>query len=177
MYAALLCNGPSRVAYSATSQYDYVMGCNVPWAKVDSTVLIDKAMAEFWWKNRKAYDTDPLTATVPIYMSTRCWMVAKHKTNPDYWKKKLLGLVDAGTKEDSSGHVAARQLISLGYKEIDIYGCDAWFKDDTVSYTHEVLIKKRDADRLISNAIGWRKTWNEMMQFNPDVSLNFIETT
>jgi hypothetical protein len=175
MKAALLCNGPSRVAYSASSQYNYVMGCNVPWTKVDSTVVIDKGMATFWWNQREKFDNEAFTATVPIYMSNRCWMVVKHKTNADYWKERLLGFVDAGTKEDSSGHVAARQLIALGYKEIDIYGCDAWFKDDTVSYTHEVLIKNRDADKLISNAIGWRKTWNDIMQLNPDVKLNFIE--
>ena len=166
MKAALLCNGPSRSLFTSTDGYNYLIGCNVPWRQVDSTVVLDVGIVQNWWKNKL-----PL---VPTWFSEHAWRETKFK-NREYFKDSFLGLVKPLPEYDSSGHVACSKLIELGYTEIDIYGCDSWFKNDTESFTHKYIdSRSSDMNKHIS---VWRARWYEMTGNHPDVDFNFIGDT
>ena len=163
MKAALLCNGPSRSLFTSTDGYNYLIGCNVPWRQVDSTVVLDVGMIQKWWKNK--------LPPVPTWFSEHAWRETKFK-NREYFKDSFLGLVKPLPEYDSSGHVACSKLIELGYDEIDIYGCDSWFTPTTDSYTHQYMDSRpRDTSKHI---VGWRKRWDTIIANNPKVKFNFI---
>ena len=166
MNAALLCNGPSRSLFTSTNGYNYLIGCNVPWRQVDSTVVLDVGIVQNWWKNKL-----PL---VPTWFSEHAWRETKFK-NREYFKDSFLGLVKPLPEYDSSGHVACSKLIELGYTEIDIYGCDSWFTSNTDSYTHQYNdTRPIDTSKHI---IGWRNRWNTIIANNTEVKITFIGDT
>ena len=76
---------------------------------------------------------------------------------------------------DLAGHCAARILLKMNVSQIDIYGCDSWFKNDTESFTHKYIdSRSSDMNKHIS---VWRARWYEMMGNHPDVNFNFIGDT
>lgn len=170
--AALLGNGPSRKFYDPSKVYDYRLGCNIPWTDVDATLILDENIIKLWWKNHDLIK-------VPAYISKEAWMRGDElKTFRPMINEKnfLLGLVDKiPNSNESSGNVAARKLIELGYKRIDIYGCDAAFIEahghNTKSYTRE-FISNID---MINNSYKWKLRWDELVKNNPDVTFNFIK--
>lgn len=164
MRAALLCNGPSRSLYTDSTKYDYVIGCNVPWSKVDSTVVIDNEVVQKWYKVKNLI-------SVPTWFSENAWRETRFKERK-FFEPFFLGLVKQLPEHDSCGHVACRKLIEMNYTNIDIYGCDACFDYDNSSYTHQwvdtrFVDKKKQID-------GWRKHWNMIMHSHSDVQINFI---
>jgi hypothetical protein len=164
MKAAVLCNGPSRVAFQGKEGYDYVIGCNIPWCgEVDSTVVLDVGVVAKWWKEK--------LPKIPTWFSEHAWRETKFR-NRDYFMESFLGLVKPLPEYDSSGHVACSKLIELGYKEIDIYGCDSWFTEMTDSYTHQ-FVDSRPSDTS-KHIVGWRKRWNTIIDGNPEVKITFI---
>jgi len=165
MKAALLANGPSRVLFDLQSKnrYNYIIGCNVPWTDVNSTVVLDIGIVQQWWKNKL-----PLC---PIWFSEHAWRETRF-TNRKYFENHFLGLVKPLPEYDTSGHVACSKLIELGYKEIDIYGCDSWFIEDTSSYTHQFHDTR--PENMDKHIIGWRKRWNSIIENHKDVFINFI---
>mgnify|MGYP003343051175 FL=1 len=163
MKAALLCNGPSRSLFTSTDGYNYLIGCNVPWRQVDSTVVLDVGIVQNWWKNKL-----PL---VPTWFSEHAWRETKFKDR-NYFLSSFLGLVKPLPEYDSSGHVACSKVIELGYNEIDIYGCDSWFTSNTDSYTHQYNdTRPSDTSKHI---VGWRNRWNTIIANNPEVKITFI---
>ena len=163
MKAAVLCNGPSRTLYTADGGYDYIIGCNIPWTQVDSTVVLDIGVVQQWYKKK--------IPQVPTWFSEHAWRETKF-TDRQYFEKYLLGLVRPLPEYDSSGHVALSQVLKLGYKTIDIYGCDSWFTTNTDSYTHQYSDSRpNDMSKHID---GWRKRWCDVMSNHPDVTVNFI---
>ena len=120
--AALLGNGPSRKFYDPSKVYDYRLGCNIPWADVDATLILDENIIKLW-------DKDHDLIKVPVYISREAWRYGDElKTFRPFIKqnKLLISIVDKIPKSnESSGNVAARKLVELGYKRIDVYGCDA----------------------------------------------------
>jgi hypothetical protein len=163
MKAAVLCNGPSRFDYQGRNGYDYVMGCNIPWTEVDSTIVLDIGVVDKWLKNK--------IPTVPTWFSEHAWRETKFKDR-NYFMSSFLGIVKPLPEYDSSGHVACSKVIQLGYKEINIYGCDSWFTEVTDSYTHQ-FTDTRPKDRS-HHIVGWRKRWNAIISANPDVRITFI---
>lgn len=163
MIAAVLCNGPSRIAFQDRARYNYVIGCNIPWTEVDSTVVLDIGVVAKWWQYK--------LPNVPTWFSEHAWRETKFK-NREYFKETFLGLVKPLPEYDSSGHVACSKVIELGYTEIDIYGCDSWFTNDTSSHTHKYL-DTRPTDTS-KHVIGWRKRWESIINSNPDVKITFI---
>lgn len=159
MKTALLCNGPSRVAFKPDLGYNYIIGCNIPWTKVDSTVVIDVKVL------------DKLDQPVKLYASRNAWRDCPTKT-----RDKLIGylveLFDPLVDYDSTGHAAARVLLTLGATEIDIYGCDSWFEMNTESYTHRYVDSR--SDNMSKHVSVWRSRWHELMGKNPQVKFNFI---
>lgn len=163
MKAAVLCNGPSRSLFTSPDGYDYIIGCNIPWRQVDSTVVLDIGVVAKWWQNK--------LPNVPTWFSEHAWRETKFR-NREYFKDYFLGLVKPLPAYDSSGHVATSKVIQLGYDEIDIYGCDSWFEDNTDSFTHQ-YVDGRPQDRS-KHIVGWRKRWETIINSHPEVKINFI---
>ena len=159
MKSALLCNGPSRVAFQDRLRYNYIIGCNIPWTQVDTTVVMDVSVL------------DKMNNDVAFFVSRKAWLECptKHK---DKLIGCLRGLFDPIPDYDSAGHAACRKLLELGATEIDIYGCDSWFTNNTESYTHQ-FVDSRSED-MTKNVSVWRARWYELMDKNPQVVFNFI---
>lgn len=157
MKTALLCNGPSRVAFNSELLYNYTIGCNIPWTKVDSTVVMDAEVLN-------KYD-----CYTRFYSSRIAWR--------DCIKKEklighLIGLFDSLPEYDSAGHAAARILLQIGAKQIDVYGCDSWFDNTTESYTHK-YVDSRSTD-MTKHVRVWKQRWEQLMEQHPEVTFNFI---
>lgn len=160
MKVALLGNGTSRnIFLNSTNRYDYIIGCNIPWTVVDATVIIDINVL------------DKLDATCKLYVSRKAWMECPLKKR-DKLIGTLIGLFDPIPDYDSTGHAAARIVLERGATEIDIYGCDSWFTNDTESYTHQ-FVDSRSID-MSKNVSVWRARWYELMATHPQVVFNFI---
>lgn len=157
MRVALLGNGDSRILFDSADRYDYLIGCNVPWRQVDSTVVLDVNVL------------DKLPLPNKIYASRKAWMECSKKEELIGY---LIEIFDSIPDYDSAGHAAARILIKLGAKQIDIYGCDSWFTNNTESYTHQ-WVDSRSID-MSKNVSVWRARWYEMMATHPHIDFNFI---
>jgi hypothetical protein len=159
MRVALLGNGNSRNCFTEPDGYDYLIGCNVPWRQVNSTVVLDVNVLEKFDKH------------VDLFVSRKAWIECSNKI-----KNKLIGslrgLFDPLPEYDSTGHAACRKLLELGATEIHIYGCDSWFTNDTESYTHK-YVDSRSMD-MTKNVSVWRARWYELMAKHPQVVFNFI---
>jgi len=172
MIAALLGNGPSRKFYDPSKAYNYRLGCNIPWADVDATLILDENIIRLWWK-----DHDLIK--VPAYFSRTAWMYGDElKTFRPFIKENnlFLGLVEKKPhSNESSGNVAAKKLVELGYTELDIYGCDAAFTEthghNTESYTREHI----SGIDMINNSYKWKLEWQETIKKYPNVKFNFIK--
>lgn len=172
MKAALLGNGPSRKFYDPSKVYDFRMGCNIPWADVDATLILDENIVTLWNK-----DHDLIK--VPAYISRKAWMYGDElKTFRPFILENnyLIELVDKIAKSfESSGNVAARKLIELGYTELDIYGCDAAFTAthgyNTKSYTRDFI----NGTDMVNNSYKWKLEWDKLVKANPTVKFNFIK--
>ena len=166
MKCAVLCNGPSRVDYQPSIEYNYVVGCNIPWTTVNATVIVDENVIDRWSK-------EPDLIKVPAYFSRKAWMYTDEIKKRDFFTSYMIEIIDTLPDFDSSGHNAVKCMIRKGYTEIDIYGCDSWFEQTIVSYTHQYF-KNLNADNDIKYVNGWRQRWNEIMVGSPEVKLNFI---
>lgn len=170
--AALLGNGPSRKFYDPSKAYDYRLGCNIPWADVDATLILDENIIRLWHK-------DHSLIKVPAYISREAWMYGDElKTFRPFIKenKYLISIVDKIPKiNESSGNVAARKLVELGYKRIDIYGCDAAFTaapgHNLNSYTREFI----PSTDMINNSYKWKLNWDALVKKHPEITFNFIK--
>lgn len=166
MKCAVLCNGPSRVDYQPSTEYDYVIGCNVPWTDVNATVVLDEIVIDRWCK-------EPNLIKVPAYFSRKAWMHTDSIKKRDFFIPYMIEIIDILPDFDSSGHNAVKCMIRKGYKEIDIYGCDSWFEQTIVSYTHKYFNNLNSNDSK-KHVIGWRKRWQEIIDGSPQVQFNFI---
>lgn len=168
MKGAVLCNGPSRVAYSPGG-YDYVIGCNIPWTRVDATVVLDENVIKLWANN-------PDLITVPTYFSVKAWMYTDEIKKRDMFRPYLVKTITPKYPYHSSGHNAAEIAISKGCTTLDVYGCDSWFsKNGGGSYTRQHIKSGGIANGDMKAIEGWRKRWQEIIDENPEVSINFIK--
>lgn len=163
MKAAVLCNGDSRSSFTEPDRYHYIIGCNIPWWKVDATVIVDVGVIQQWCSRK--------IPPVPTWFSEKSWLETRFDDRK-YFEGYMLGLVRTLPEYDSSGHVALCQAIKLGYKQVDIYGCDSWFNSNTDSYTHQ-FTDSRSTD-MSKHIVGWRKRWNDIISSNTEVVINFI---
>jgi hypothetical protein len=163
MRTALLGNGNSRILYEPNpNKYDYVIGCNIPWTTVDATVIMDVNVLEKFdtlWK---------------CYISRKAWIECPNKIK-DKIVGCVIGLFETVPDYDSAGHAACRKLLELGSTEIDIYGCDSWFTNNTDSYTHQ-WIDSRSID-MSKNVSVWRARWYDLIAKHSNVKFNFIGET
>ena len=167
--AAVLGNGPSRKFYDPSKAYDFRMGCNIPWTDVDATIILDQNIIELWAK-------DKTLIKVPAYFSSKAWTAAdEFRLRAHLYSNDLfLGLIGKDPDE-SSGNVAAKKLVEEGYAEIDIYGCDAYWTEqsryNTESYTREFIT---DPD-MANNSSKWKSLWDNFIANHPEVKFNFIK--
>lgn len=169
MKAAVLCNGPSRVVYQPSDDYQLVMGCNIPWTKTDATCIVDDVVVMKWNEQRELVNTK-------VYFSIEAWRKACELDQP-FFEQFYAGEVKHGNHYDSSGHTAVRTVLGLGYTEIDIYGCDAYFKQNVESYTSNFITRDTSPNselRKVERAKGWKVQWNIMIEANRHVKFNFI---
>lgn len=157
MITALLCNGPSRVAFNPEIKYNYTIGCNIPWAPVDATVILDYEVF------------DKIQTPIKFFASVDAWRECRKRARlVDYF----LGFVNTMKDYDSAGHVACRKLIELNPTQIDIYGCDSMWENTTESFTHKYIdTRSTDMGKHVS---VWRQRWYELMESNPNIVFNFI---
>lgn len=157
MKVGVLCNGASRSLFTEPSRYDYLIGCNIPWTKVDSTVIMDVGVLE------------KLEHSFRFYCSRTAWREVHKK---EKYVGGLIELFDSLPEYDSTGHAAARIVLSMGATEVDIYGCDSWWENNTESYTHK-YIDSRSND-MTKNVSAWRANWYKLMSEHKEVVFNFI---
>lgn len=166
--AAVLCNGPSRSSFQSRIGYDLVLGCNIPWTDVDATVVLDEEVIKAWQKRLELIKCK-------VYYSRKAWdYFHRYKHERAFFMERSAGIVQVQPQYHSAGHVAVEKAINLGYKVIDIYGCDVMFADTIASYTRQHIPNnvRDDSKRHIQ---GWRDRWNKIIESHPEITLNFIK--
>lgn len=169
MKAAILCNGPSRVAFQEKVGYNYVIGCNIPWTEVNATVIIDGNVIHRWSK-------DLTLISCPAFFTTRAWRttdevkIRKHIEDNNLF----IDLMPDYPEFYSAGHVAALIMCENDYTELDIFGCDSMFEDTVESFTN-TLIDDHNPDSEKQRIVNWRKNWDKLKEEYPNVIFNFIK--
>lgn len=167
--AAVLCNGPSRISYGPSALYDYVLGCNAPWTRVDATVVLDIQMVKAWDQHRDIIKC-------PVYYSRQSYEFAV-QLDKDFYEPFTAGVLNIQSHAHSSGHNAVELLIKQGYKKIDVYGCDAYFNQSrSDSFTRSFIpIESPNAElRAHSKMVGWKARWDQLLADNPQCEIKFI---
>lgn len=157
MKCAVLCNGPSRIDYKPSSGYNYVIGCNIPWTKVDATVVLDVNVLDRW------------KSPCNFYSSVSAW---RELRNRDRFTDYFLGFINTELEYDSAGHAACRKVLEMNPTVINIYGCDSWFVNNTDSYTHQYVDSR--AEDMTKNVSVWRSRWYTLMDSHKNIEFNFI---
>lgn len=171
MKCAILGNGPSRSAYSPDKEYNYRIGCNIPWAVTDCTIIIDPDVITSWsfkldiikcpvWLSKVAYRHSDKVNIQPTKKSMRKYIEENNL---------FLGIQPQPDRY-SSGHISTMKAIELGYKDLDLYGFDSYFRNEMDSYTR-LHVK----DKPMNHVERWRKVWDEIIEAHPNVNFNFID--
>lgn len=167
MKCAVLCNGPSRSTYNPQTEYAYRIGCNIPWTKVDCTVILDPQMVKVLVRDISLIDCG-------VYFSQAAWDYVEEVKAVSLFNS--LGIIEKTQKGLSSGNLACIKAIELGYTDIDIYGADAMTTNDirsnnvSKSYTRNFL----DSDSM-NMSPDWRHNFNRMIESHPEVKFNFVK--
>ena len=167
MKCAVLCNGPSRSIYNPKTEYAYRIGCNIPWTKVDCTVILDSQLVKVLIKDISLINCD-------VYFSQAAWDYIEEVGASAMFKS--LGIIEKTRKGLSSGNLACLKAVELGYTDIDIYGADAMTTNDirsnnvSKSYTRNFL----DSDGM-NMSPNWKTNFNRMIESHPEVNFNFVK--
>jgi len=165
---AVLCNGSSRFAFKSNLGYDYVIGCNIPWRDVDTTIIIDKEVVDYLSENTELIKYD-------IVFGRDAWRHSDEIKKRRYFDDYFNGLIDVPNEPYySSGHAAVQYAIDDGYTNIDIYGCDSYFEEGSASYTHQFVNSNSEGQPLRMLA-AWKVRWDYIIHNNPHVQFNFIK--
>lgn len=168
MKCAVLCNGPSRSAYNPETEYAFRIGCNIPWTKVDCTVILDQQLVNILVANPSLIDFN-------IYFSKDAWEHVRTIKAEPLFEDRFLGTIVKTRKGLSSGNLACMKAVELGYKDIDIYGADAFTTNDVRSNTVRKSYTRKFLDSDGINMSGnWRTNFNKMIDSYPEVKFNFI---
>lgn len=169
--AACLCNGPSRVSYVPSTDYSFVIGCNIPWTDCDATIIVDEGIIKLW-------NDDPELVKSKVVYSERSWAFAQTLNKPIF-NERCLGVRKVKDKQShSSGHVAVEVLIEMGYTDIDVYGCDSWFnlrEGDSYTRKYVPISSPNQELRSYGRQQGWKLRWQRIIESNPNVKITFIK--
>ena len=169
MKCAVVCNGPSRFAFQENLKYNYTIGCNIPWTKVDATVIVDGNVIHRW-------AGDPNLISCPAFFTTRAWRTADEVKFRNYILENnlFIDLMPDTPEFFSAGHIAAQIMCENDFTELDIFGVDSMFKDTVESFTN-TLIYDHNPDSEKQRIVNWRKNWDKLQSDYPDVSFNFVK--
>lgn len=169
MKCAVLCNGPSRIKYQPSPEYKLVVGCNIPWTKVDISVILDKQVIDVWNKDRTLIDCK-------VIYSKQSWEYAK-SIDDFFFDMYYMSDIKIDLNHHSAGHNAVEWCIKQGYNDIDIFGCDNYFDNIDASYTRQFIPLNSPNRELrhYETVKGWRIRWKNIKEQNPNVRLNFIK--
>lgn len=166
MKVAVLCNGPSREIFRDSLEYEFVIGCNIPWTVVDATVILDVEVIHYLSKH-------PELINIPAYFSRKAWMITDEIKKRKFFDPYLIELVDDPKYPyHSAGHIAVEAMIRKGATEIDVFGCDSRFTPTLESYTHQYVDTSDETKRCIE---GWNIGWDYIIENNPSIKINFIK--
>lgn len=157
--------------YPGRDGYDFVMGCNIPWAEVDGLTLIDVSVARYYATH---------IPNCKFFLPNFCWNVLKEykhsgiKTTKYIIDSNRFGRIIEDPKDlYSSGHMAALELIRLGATEIDIYGCDSYFNYTIESSTWEHVPSLANKNRQAEQIKSWKHNW-DLIKSQNKVIIDFI---
>ena len=171
--AAVLCNGPSRLAFKGKLGYDYVMGCNIPWTTVDGTVIMDGNIMHAWFAKPNLIQCKE----DQVFVTKQAWRTAGELKFQDYIENRYaVNIIDTEYKVPemySSGHVAASIVLNMYVDVIDIYGCDSYFTNTVESFT-STYVNDVNKDSEQQRIDAWRKHWNALQNKYSEVEFNFI---
>jgi hypothetical protein len=169
MTCAVLCNGPSRSAYNPEKEYTFRIGCNIPWTKVDCTVILDQQLVNVLINNPDLIDFN-------IYFSEDAWQHVRTIKAENLFKDRFVGTIVKAKKGLSSGNLACLKAVELGYTDIDIYGADSFTTNDIRSNTVRRSYTRKFLDSDSINMSGsWKTNFNKMIESYPEVTFNFIK--
>lgn len=169
MKGAVVGNGPSRTRFSNPNGYNYTIGCNIPWTKVDATVILDGNVIERWTR-------DLTLISCPAFFTVRAWQTADEYKIREYIinNNLFIDLMPDAPELFSSGHVAAQIMCENEFTELDIYGIDSMFKYTVESFTN-TLVDDHNPDSEMQRIVNWRKNWEKLQSDYPEVSFNFVK--
>ena len=176
-------SGPSRKSYVPNDLPS--IGCNFPWTKVQSTLMIDTEAIDKLCLNTSLIEVETnLILHKDIYyylLQTNKIHLLKNKIH------SIFKLKESTQKfKLSSGHNACLYMISNGFNKLNIYGCDNFFGDDTClenishdkslpNYIENAFLQICSIDVLTERGIFWRGYWHKMIKQYPHVEFNFIK--
>jgi hypothetical protein len=169
MKAAVVGNGPSRFAYTPSDGHSYTIGCNIPWTKVDSTIILDDNVIQRWSK-------DLSLISCPAFFTTKSWRTTDEVKIREYILNTglFIDMLPDFPEFFSAGHVAAKLMCEMNYTELDIFGIDSLFRDTVESFTN-TLVYDYNPDSEKQRIVNWRKNWDKLQNDYPDVTFNFIK--
>jgi hypothetical protein len=171
---AVIGNGPCRSAFDTSMEYEYRIGCNIPWTDVDSTIILDIDIIRIW-------RDDHTIIKCPAYFSRKAWMHTAEgisRLRSHIIENGLfLGIEEVSQYQGySSGNCALQKAVDLGYKHIDIYGMDSWFDITIDSFTNQFVPKEDSGNGLRRQRCeSWRRHWVTLMDKHKDIVFNFIK--
>lgn len=167
MRAAVLGNGKSRFLFTNPKDYDIIIGCNIPWTYVDTTVIIDEKVVEFLYKNK-----DKSSYCSNIIFSRKSWNKVLELEAESYFLPTLNSIVEMSEGIDSSAHIGLKYLLELGTIEtVHMYGCDSRWSTDISSRTHG-YVSNKPPNELITISM-WNTRWDEIINKH-DAEVLFI---
>lgn len=168
MKVAVLGNGKSRFLFTNPKEYDYIIGCNIPWTDVNSTVIIDEKVVEFLYDTRQKHNYSYNTI-----FSRKSWNKVLELEAESYFSPLLNSIVEMAEGIDSSAHIALKHVLSFDDVEIvHLYGCDSKWNNDISSRTHYYVDNKPPNQSATVSL--WNNRWEEIIQNNKHVEILFL---
>jgi len=169
MKAAVVCNGPSRFAFQENLGYNYIIGCNIHWTKVNATVILDGNVIHRW-------AGDPNLISCPAFFTTKAWRTTDEVKFREYILNNnlFIDMMPDAPEFFSAGHVAAQIMCENDFTELDIFGVDSMFKDTVESFTN-TLVYDHNPDSELQRIVNWRLNWDKLQNDYPEVTFNFIK--
>ena len=182
MECNLLCSGPRKQSYEPNGLL--TIACNVPWTKVDYTVIFDEVVLMKIVEIPSVID-----AETKLIISSRAYQELIRTKSKTKLKNKIACVFKYSSLSEkeflrSSGHYAAEWAIFKGFTKLNIYGCDNWFGDfkcldnnmHDITKPHYIKNFNVDfsADVQTARGLYWKQSWEKMIKQNPNVEFNFI---
>lgn len=168
MKAAVLGNGKSRFLYTNPNEYDYVIGCNIPWTTVNDTVIIDEKVVEYLYNNKQKYKYSHKTI-----FSRKAWIKIVEMQAEYYFSPYIASIIEMEEGIDSSAHIALKYVLSLNeFSTIHLYGCDSRWSGDMSSRTHQ-YVNNKPPDQSATLSL-WNSRWDTILKQNMTVDIVFI---